>query len=854
MRWTTIIVAILALLFNLQPIVDVFVSPQVAEAQTTRNTNTENIPETQENMLVLYTGYNKTKVGAQQYAGGLYQKYYDISINGGATPDEAATNAREIAKSAYEDTELVNKVREYIVAKNEYDKTPTNELKQKADQADASLSQVKTLLESEYFTETQLQFNNPGSNTNNNPVNTSTETLAQNNNNELEAASAQTQTAINNRAAAQAGNSSALTTPQGVACGIDVGITTFGAENGSIMGCVAVVVYNLTLVLASLVLNIVGLLFNVSLNFSLNFGEFFNNPAFGLSGKGGAIYTGWSVIRDFINIFFIFILLYEAIRVIIGGGSHSSRATIVSIVTAALLINFSLFFTKVMVDTSNLLALQFYARINEAAKSVTNDDDLKSLSGGLSNAFRNALGLETIYKNASGKTTNPGTASAEAFSKNMSLTPEKLIMVSIGGATLMYVFAFSLGLAAVQFLLRTVVLIFLMMTSPLGFLKGAIPGIGKQANDWWSRLKTNLIFAPVYMAVLYLISKIVFGSIGGSLRQGGFIDLITNPNNDSFIGLIFWYVLVIALLIIASASARGMADAFGSNVTKSAESLMKNAPKGAWIGTKATWSGLVNNRAADAVINKVLTDKRGAAILSAVAPTAFNKLADRGLDRAKKRADSLWARPGEKKEDYENRKNRLVANAQLAQLRAAGISPELYDQTKDADGNLTKIEMPKEAERIQAIKDAYGVAQFKAKKRVFNRKEAHDYIGKVQKQFKKSSLKDKEAELKVVEGKIKDWKDFDPTEHDADIAEITKKQEEYNNLILAGTLKKDDIATLTYIRQIENELKAAQKARKKAESDHNANKEKLEVEKKKLERIIKEQEEKEESAKSAKTK
>src|SRR3989338_4329537 len=71
---------------------------------------------------------------------------------------------------------------------------------------------------------------------------------------------------------------------------------------------------------------------------------------------GPFISSAWVVVRDLANIFFKLILLYIAIKVILGMAGHGVKQMIVQVVIAALLINFSMFFTKIVIDSSNILA------------------------------------------------------------------------------------------------------------------------------------------------------------------------------------------------------------------------------------------------------------------------------------------------------------------------------------------------------------------------------------------------------------------------------------------------------------------------------------------------------------------
>src|SRR3989344_7162365 len=101
--------------------------------------------------------------------------------------------------------------------------------------------------------------------------------------------------------------------------------------------------------------------------------------------------AGWAVVRDLSNIFFILILLYIAVKLILGLGGSEVKKMIVNVIIMALLINFSMFMTKVVIDTSNILALVFYNKISVTGNanyiSVLSKDRDKDISGGMMGYF-----------------------------------------------------------------------------------------------------------------------------------------------------------------------------------------------------------------------------------------------------------------------------------------------------------------------------------------------------------------------------------------------------------------------------------------------------------------------------------
>lgn len=72
------------------------------------------------------------------------------------------------------------------------------------------------------------------------------------------------------------------------------------------------------------------------------------------------INVGWTTVRDFSNMFFIFALLYIAIKTILGLGGGQTKRWVANLIIAAVMINFSLFATKVVVDAGNVLAMGFW--------------------------------------------------------------------------------------------------------------------------------------------------------------------------------------------------------------------------------------------------------------------------------------------------------------------------------------------------------------------------------------------------------------------------------------------------------------------------------------------------------------
>jgi len=298
------------------------------------------------------------------------------------------------------------------------------------------------------------------------------------------------------------------------------------------------------------------------------------------------INVAWKVIKDLMNIAFIFLLVYEGIKMIIGVSKDGAKTLIVGIISASLLINFSLFFTKIIIDASNIVTIGFYNSViddsmtltprsqqgasatgpaNNAgtATPATNTPD-RGVVTGLSVPFMKALGVGKFW-------------SLEAFqSLHSSPNADKnTIIYNIGGSILFIVTAFSFFAVSVMFVIRYITLIFLLMLSPIGYMGLAIPQMRTYATQWWGALNSQLLFAPLYMLMtwiaLTLLSSPGFITLTG---DGDWARLVVGENGQgdvNSIGLIFNFVLVIGLMIMTLYIAQ--------NVSKKGSTLIGDATK-----------------------------------------------------------------------------------------------------------------------------------------------------------------------------------------------------------------------------------------------------------------------------------
>lgn len=257
--------------------------------------------------------------------------------------------------------------------------------------------------------------------------------------------------------------------------------------------------------------------------------------------KADSVNNAWRTIRDISNMVFIFVLLYAAIQTIIGQGKDT-KGLIVRIVMVGVLMNFSLFFTKFIIDISNILALTFYDAIAPGALT-------ESVSGGISNALMEPLQLTTVYKSVG------------------LLEGRKLFIVGIMGTILALIAAFVFFAIAIMFIIRFVVLMFVLVLSPIAFISFILPQTDKYRGQWWDALSGQAFFAPIYFALTWVAIVISRGVLTGS--DGSLAGVILGtpgaagsaaPPNPSDVGVLVNFLILIVLMIASLTIAKEWAN------------------------------------------------------------------------------------------------------------------------------------------------------------------------------------------------------------------------------------------------------------------------------------------------------
>jgi hypothetical protein len=257
-----------------------------------------------------------------------------------------------------------------------------------------------------------------------------------------------------------------------------------------------------------------------------------------LTSSTSMVGVGWTIIRDLSNLVFIFLILWVAISTILRLGSGEVMKSVLRIVIAALLINFSLFITKAVIDVANIFALHFYNLITNGG------------TGTFSGVLVQGMYIQTLFDTKSG---GFGTLSGAA-------TDLKVMLSYVFGSIAALVAIWCFLAAAVMFVIRAIYLIVLMVLSPFAFIAWVVPGMAKYTSDWWHRLFSQAFFAPIFMVMIYIVGKAVQG--GGAFgmdankaaAQGGFSSLTTSlasgvAVDPSATSIVLNFILVIGMLV-----------------------------------------------------------------------------------------------------------------------------------------------------------------------------------------------------------------------------------------------------------------------------------------------------------------
>ena len=283
------------------------------------------------------------------------------------------------------------------------------------------------------------------------------------------------------------------------------------------------ILWSILITITGSILYICATMFDFAVNtFVIGFGNLYLG-----SGVGAAVDRIWFILRDFINMFFIFGLVYIGFKMILDVDNSNTRRWLVNLIIAAILINFSLLITKTVVDFSNQIATQ--VAINGFPEGKEVDSKWGGANGQPGKVWQVDLASYTISLMGIRDLMNckaAGTTGACAGGWGY----------IFGTAIFFLVTAFVLAAGAFMLMIRFVALTFFLLVSPFMFISWILPPVSDTMNKYWKAFLGRAFFAPVYFLFLYFSLETLNGlqqSMGISDKGGAWAKTFSAPVDGS---------------------------------------------------------------------------------------------------------------------------------------------------------------------------------------------------------------------------------------------------------------------------------------------------------------------------------
>jgi len=450
--------------------------------------------------------------------------------------------------------------------------------------------------------------------------------------------------------------------------------------------------------IASFLLGIIGSAFNwVVINTIFDFGAIF--------GTSESMIIAWGVLRDVGNIVLLFGFILMGVLTILNLHDYPVKKTIPGLIIFAVLLNFSLFASQVVIDVSNAFSSIFYeqASAEPCPAGTAVKECVKNDNAGISGIIVERAGLTSAY----------GISDAKAEAMN----PATRGIVFLGLALFLTVAAIVLLAATIMLVIRAVMLSFLMVVSPIGFAGMAIPPLKGLAKKWWQQLLKQAFYAPVFLLLIFVSLKLTEGlSAGVTDPEHGLANALAGGSFGGM-GIIVTFMVVIGFMIASLLAAKelgAMGASFASNaagamvlggMARATNATIGGAAFGARLGLQRV---APNSRVAQVITNRALRPMERANMDPRRLPGAGALLGTMGIQAGAKPSEhTSFADMRHQYDDFKSGKKGRELQAQFEsevnnqrlerEAHNGSISPEMqqYLQTLSA----------KELESLHGIKE-----------------------------------------------------------------------------------------------------------------------------------------------------
>ena len=249
----------------------------------------------------------------------------------------------------------------------------------------------------------------------------------------------------------------------------------------------------------------------------------------------------WLIIKNFVNLFFILILLVIAFATIFDIKKYAWQSLLTRLIVVALLVNFSLLICQTVLSVANFLTHVFISQIQ----------------GNISELILNGLGL-------SGALVNGGSIFSNLvdFAKSTIETALGLNIASNLTYVLFLIIAtFDFVLMTAMVFIRVPIIWGLIILSPLAFLAAILPGTKSSWENWKKHFISWAFFLPAYSIVLMFTVGLINAkdqltnslTIKNSSVSGFIFDMFKLPE-------LFLYFVVLLMLVYGLKAAKSMGN------------------------------------------------------------------------------------------------------------------------------------------------------------------------------------------------------------------------------------------------------------------------------------------------------
>ncbi|MFA5128849.1 MAG: hypothetical protein WC445_02660 [Patescibacteria group bacterium] len=190
-----------------------------------------------------------------------------------------------------------------------------------------------------------------------------------------------------------------------------------------------------------------------------------------------AVVTGWVIVRDLANMFFILILLVISIATILRVEAYSYKKLLPKLLLMAVLINFSKTICGIIIDFAQVIMLTFVNAFQAAAGAN----------------FFQALGINQMF-------------SFETLANEAGAADQQWDLVGTAFLALIVVLiaTITVGVLMVVLVARIVILWTLIVLSPLAYLLASFPQGQQYAKQWWDEFSKYVISGPILAFFIWL--------------------------------------------------------------------------------------------------------------------------------------------------------------------------------------------------------------------------------------------------------------------------------------------------------------------------------------------------------------